>query len=220
MAVLAGYSTIIYVTGTSTALSAAAMTGSGAGPYTLSDATKTILDPTVTPTFRDNGTPISAGDILSVDYLRGKVMFTGSKTGPITMHTGSYLPKYAVAGCREFSLDLIREVLDTTVFHASNSHRTKVLGLLSASGELGHIEQLDTDIDSSGDTMSWNTILSNGTAKVIDIYAAQNQSHRLWVLFDTEGLKAALDGLVEGSISFQSSAQTAADGTVVSYSAA
>lgn len=45
-------------------------------------------------TFYDNGTPIDAGDIASIDYGDGwggaHVVFTGSKTGPIT-YDGSYI---------------------------------------------------------------------------------------------------------------------------------
>ena len=41
----AGFNCAVFLTGTSTAMTGEAFTGSGAGPYTITDATKRILGP-------------------------------------------------------------------------------------------------------------------------------------------------------------------------------
>lgn len=77
---------------TTSVMTGAGMNGSGT-TWRNSDTSKRWWDSSASFTFYDNGTPIDPGDIASIDYgtegSGAHVVFTGSKTGPITVD-GTY----------------------------------------------------------------------------------------------------------------------------------
>lgn len=209
----AGYLTTISVSGTSTAMTAEAMTGSGAGPYQITNSAKRVIDYTAAqPTFYDNGVAISASDISAIDYLQGKVTFTASKTGPITVD-GSYLPLLTVAEARTVSLSFEADELDTSVF--GSQYRTSTQGLKRITGSMEILSLPATDLDPGAGSRSFEAVFNAGTQIVFTVTPGGVTSHRfVGALFGTE-TGAPIDGLVTTTIPFTSQAVVAADGTQV-----
>ena len=209
MAESAGYNCVATVTGTSTAFTAQAMTGSGAGPYQIASA-KQVWDPEGTFTFYDNGVAISSGDILTVDYLLGKVTFTGSKTGPVTAD-GDYLPRLSWVKARSVSVSKVADKLDTSVF--GSQYKTSIQGMVEISGTAEVIEPLSTDLDSGGDSRTWDAVFDGGTQVVLEVLPDGSKGLRFWaVLFGTTTNVNTAE-LVGYEFSFASVVVTADDGT-------
>lgn len=217
-----GYLASITIMGdTSLTMTDEAMTGSGAGPYVITNTVKEIWDPASSLSFKDNGVAISSADILSVDYLLGKVVFTASKTGPITV-SGKYYLRWTISDASEISLELMRDVLDTTCFDPTGGAKTRILGLLDASGTLHIKSRLDTDYQTgSGTRQLWQSML-NGTPFVISLRPRGTgfaPKYRLWAYAVKENQDLKLDSLVEGDVDFQLYAQTSVNGYAVGFSA-
>lgn len=216
----AGYAAKVLVSSdTATTFTAEAMTGSGAGPYTITNTAKAIWDPAQALTFYDNGVAISSGDILSVDLLLGKVTFTSSKTGPITV-SGKYFITYEVTDGSEVSFELMRDQLDTTVFGASG-YKSRILGLLDAKGTIHLKNRIDIDYDSSGATRKFAADLTAGTPFVLSLRPTGTGTaprYRMWVYATKTAQNIAVDGLVEGDIDFECYAQTSVGGYPISVS--
>ena len=218
MAAVAAYKTTLYVGGTSTAFTTEAMSGSGAGPYQITDTAKRAWDPTVTPSFFDNGVPIISADISSIDYLFGKVTFTGSKTGPITV-TGNYIPLLAVAQGKGFSVARDTDMMDATVFSTSPD-RIFLPGLKQLTATISTLDTLLTDLDSGAPSWTWAAKF-DGTANLffeVDPGGVGTAKIRFWGLLPGLGSEGEVDSLIQGNIDVQSTALLAADGTRISYS--
>jgi hypothetical protein len=217
MSAVPGYKTTLYVGGTSTAMSGEAMSGSGAGPYQITNTAKRWLDYSVALTFYDNGVAISAGDIASIDYFFGKVTFTGSKVGPITVD-GNYMPLLAVAQGKSASLKFENDMLDATVFSTSPD-RLFLPGLKQLSGSLGTLDTLLTDLDSGAPSWTWSAKFG-GTSPLaleIDPGGAGTAKYRCWIYLPGLTSEGAVEDLIQGNLDFQSSAQTAANGDKLSF---
>ncbi len=104
--------------------------------YQMNDPTKRIFDREVTPTFKDAGTPIPASDIKSIDYLSGSVTFVTSKTEPVTLDAGSFIPVSTIPeDCiSTATLDMSVELEeDTNIKSASNGWKKRVTKLRDVS---------------------------------------------------------------------------------------
>ena len=212
MGITAGWETTAKVSGTATAMTAEAMSGSGAGPYQVTNTAKRVLDPDDTFTFYDNGVAILAADISSVDYLQGKVTFTGSKTGPITV-TGDYLPMLSWASCRNVSLSIVADKLDTSVF--GSQWKTSIQGMKEISGSAEILERLTYDLDSGGGTRTWDAVFTNGTQVVLEISPGATSTHRFFAILVDMSSDAPASDLVVDGFGFASVAKKAADNTIV-----
>lgn len=199
---LAAYNTLVKVSGTAVATTGEAMTVTTGTTFQINTASKQVWDPSVTPVFYDGGVAILAAGITSVDYLRGKVTLAAPPGGAVTCDV-TYFPLYTIAEGREFDADFKTDILDTTILHASDTHKKKAAGLFDASGSLRHLDALATDMDTGGNTMSWNTIMTAATAKVLELYPGQTSSIRMWVTFHDVKLSGQTDGLVEGACEWQ-----------------
>ncbi len=219
---LSAHLTTIKTTGTSTAVVGGALSNVSGKIYRVTDSAKRVMDPATDPDVLDNGVSVADADIESIDYLTGTVTFATAytPTTPITM-SYNYLPLLTLAECREFSANFSNGLLDDTIF--GDTARSRMAGIFDADGTVGSLDKaLDTDIDSGGGTVTWENLLSNGAAKVLEIDPAAGSTlpFRMWVLFDSEGLAAAVDDIVNATISWKLAAQKAADGTIVSFSLA
>lgn len=195
----AGHLARIYISGTSTSFTGEAFTGSGAGPYTISDFDKNAWDYDTVPTFYDNAVAINAADILSIDYLFGKVTFTGSKTGPITAD-GDYFPLYSIANAHDTSMDFSRDIQEDTEFGDTAKSKCPTLVDLSVSFSLYGV--LDVDLDTTGDERKLHDVLINGT-EILYSFApkgAETEVYRAWLQIESESVSATVDGLVEGTV--------------------
>ena len=213
---LPGYLTTVEITGASVSMTAEAMTGSGAGPYQVT-AAKRVFDASAALTFKDNGVTISSGDILSIDYLLGKVTFTGSKVGPITVD-GAYLPRLTLAESRSADLTLTADELDTTVFN-STGWRSSVQGLKQASGTVESLTLIITDLDPGAGSRKLSDLFANGTRIVMSLIpGGSGDIYRFYASLFELGEGAAVEDLVNTSIPYVSQSVQAANGDWVSVS--
>lgn len=215
MAATAGFNTTIKISGTSTVVTGEACTGATT-TWQITAASKRILNPSVTPTWYDNGVAIASNQVSSVNYLTGTVVFTGSKTGPITVDA-SYLPMLTYTGARSVNVTFEADELDTSVF--GTQWRKRIQGLKTASGKVENLELMTADLDPGVGTRKLSTVFTNGTQVVLELSPDGGTTfYRFWaVLFTTEDT-SAVDALVVTSADFTSVAVTAADGTVITVS--
>lgn len=136
----AGYVATIMKAGTSTTLTTEAMSLVSGKTYQITAAAKRALNHAVTTTVYDNAVAVNASNILSIDYLFGRVTFVSSytPTGPITL-TGAYFPLVAVGCSNAFTLTQTANAVDNTcmdVAKANDGHRTFEYGLKTVSLDL------------------------------------------------------------------------------------
>lgn len=136
----AGYVATIKKGGTPTAFTDEAFTLVSGKTYKITDATKNMWSRGVVPTFKDNAVAVSAANILSIDYLFGRVTFVSSytPTGPIT-GSGSYVPSAAIGCTNAFTLSQKANANDVTCMtdaQANNGNREFDYGLKTVSLEL------------------------------------------------------------------------------------
>ena len=129
----AGYVTKILKSGTPTTFTASAFSLVSGKTYKITDATKNIWDRTTAVTVYDNAVAVASNNILSIDYLFGRVTFTSgyTPTGPITA-SGKYLPMTAVAGANGFTLTQTANAVDQTDYataQANGGFRAYQIGL-------------------------------------------------------------------------------------------
>lgn len=124
-----GYLTKVNKGGTPTAMVDEAMTVTTGNTYEIDDATKAVWDTDVLPTFEDNGVPVPAGDIVSINYLFGRVTFTGARTEPITV-SGNFIPIACIAGANTYNVNMSLSVLTDTEFCTNVGFQTKVGALI------------------------------------------------------------------------------------------
>lgn len=159
----AGYVATIKLTGTPTTMTAEACSLVSGKTYKITSATKSIIDPATALVVLDNAVDHTA-DVLSVDYVMGRVTFKSAYTvtAPVTV-TGKYLPTTAIASAQSFTLTMTAEATDTTDFataQANGGQRTFVQGLQTVSMEVKGFQNA---------TNAWRTKLNARTPIVIDI---------------------------------------------------
>lgn len=206
----AGWQTTAKVSGTAASMTAEACTGATT-TWQITDTAKRVLDPSVTPTWYDNAVAISSGDISSVNYLTGTVVFTGSKTGPITVDA-DYYPMLSWASARMVEYTEEADELDTSVFGSQQKSSIQGMKAISGNGEI--LERLDYDLDSGGDTQDWQSRYNDGVSVVLEITPGSGTA-RFWAKLFTIGTQSATADLVTYSFGFASDVPTAADGTRV-----
>lgn len=191
-----GYSTGIYRSGTSTGMTAEACSLVTGKTYRVTNAARRLLDPAVAVVVDDNGSPVAAGDIASIDYLHGVVTFDAgyTVTGPVTIDA-NYLPISQVADAFSYATTTSVGMLDKTKF--GDTVRTRLPGLGDVSGSI------DLKTSSGADAIA--ALAAAGTIAYLVIQPAGTGSAehlRARVLFESVDGSAALDGVVQTSYSF------------------
>jgi len=131
--------------GTSTGMIDETMSNIVGNTFKIDDADKEIFDREVTPTFEDNGVPVDAADIESIDFLVGTVTFTAARTEPVTV-TGNFIPVTATVCVNQGSLDMNIELEeDTNIKSATNGWKTRVPKLKDVSMSLTAFNDLNKD---------------------------------------------------------------------------
>lgn len=136
----AGYLAEIYKTGTPTAMSDEAMELVAGKTYQVTASAKRCFDRNAALAFEDGGTPITSGNIESIDYLFGQVTFASgyTPTGAITVD-GNYLPMANIGTAKEFTLTQTAQTIDETDFataQGNSGHRVFGYGLKTVALEL------------------------------------------------------------------------------------
>jgi hypothetical protein len=133
----AGYVAKLLKSGTSTALTAEPMSLVTGKTYRITDVAKRVMNRAVAYTVSDTGGAILAANILSVDYLFGRITFISSftPTGAVTI-SGAYFPMTQVGRGNGFTLTQTAAAVDNTDFEtaqANAGHRTFEYGLKTVS---------------------------------------------------------------------------------------
>lgn len=187
-----GYLASIKKSGTSTPFSDEGMTNTTGNVWQITDSAKEVFDRDTLPDFFDNGVPIPTNDIVKIDYLYGRVTFTGIKTGPITVD-GDFFPMTEVAGAKDAALNRTSAIHDDTDTSNQGAH-TKISGLHDISLTLGRWDDV---------SHSFTDIINNRVPVVIEYAPSPSKSYRGWFVAESSGQTLDLDALLEESISFQ-----------------
>jgi len=183
--------------GTSTAFASEAMSLVSGNTYQITDATKRIWDRTVVPTFSEDSVPIPASDVVSIDYLFGKVTFATAKTGNI-FADGKFIPTVVVAGAHAYGVNMSHNILDDTDFdgaQTSNGFRSKIYGIGDVSISLGRWEVLDS---------TFFTAINARTPIVVDIRPGGVGDYaRGWFVVESEAHGGGIDDLESRDLTFQ-----------------
>jgi len=136
----AGYVAKILKQGSSTTMTAEAMSLVTGKTYKITAAAKQVINRAVAYTVKGNGIAIAASNIESVDFLFGRVTFISSYT-PVTPITidGAYFPTVVVGCSNSFTLTQTTNAVDNTCIdtaQTNSGHRTFEAGLKTVSLEL------------------------------------------------------------------------------------
>lgn len=136
----AGYNVLIKKSGTSTSMTGEATSNVSGKIYQITDTAKQVIDPDEDIVVKDDGSAVSASNILRIDYLNGIVEFVSGYTvvGAVTFDA-NYLPLTEVAGSRNYTLTLNANAIDNSdipTARANSGIRTYEPGLRTASLEL------------------------------------------------------------------------------------
>ena len=207
----AGYSAKLYRSGTSTSMTAEATTLVTGKTYRVTNAAKRMLDPAVAVVVDDGGSPVSASDILSIDYLHGLVTFDPSYTvsGAITFDA-NYLPLSQIADVYNASFSTSVMMLDDTVYEDTTVSRKA--GLKDLSGSFSAYDEAATAISSlmAAGTVLYLTWMQTGSATADHLRAR--------VLLESEDASVAVDGLVESTYNVVGASTKSVEGRDVSWS--
>lgn len=137
---VSGYTIVMREGGTSTAMTAEAMSLVTGKTYQVTTSAKRMIDYETSVTVSDNGAD-KTSEVQSIDYLAGTVTFksTYTPTGPITI-TGAYLPTNIIAKGRSMTVTQQAAEIDTTCYEdaqANGGWRTYIQGLRTVSMEIG-----------------------------------------------------------------------------------
>lgn len=192
----AGYNTIINRNGTSTSFTGESMTATSVtNQYQIDDVTKEIWDRNTEPTFYEDGVSIPSSDIDNINYLFGKVTFSTSKTGAITVD-GSYYPSQTISCGREYTLDQSVNLEDSTCYdtaQANNGYMTYTDTLWDINISISRLITDMTDFDTFFDI--WN----NGETIVVEIQpgGGSNPTFRAYVKMETDNTSGDVESLEE-----------------------
>ena len=198
---LPGYLTTVKLGGTPVALSAEPMTNTSGNIFQITDTTRRVLDRNVVPTFEDEGESpqdIPAADVLSISYIFGTVTFATSKTGPVVVKTGNYVPLTDIAGAHSYNLNHGGDVLDSTEFGLANNNgmRQRVLGLRDVSLSVDRWDQVGSQ--------TFFDALNNRTPLFIEVKPGDGgQVARGWFVAEAENHGGDISALEAGDLTFQ-----------------
>lgn len=207
----AAYAAKLYRSGTSTSMTAEATTLVTGKTYRITNAAKRMLDPAVAVVVDDGGSPVSASDILSIDYLHGIVTFDPGYTvlGAITVDA-NYLPLSQIADVHDVSLSTSVTMLDDTVYE--DTAVSRLPGLRDLSGSFSVYDGGSTDISDlmAAGTVLYLTFMHTGSATDAHLRAR--------VLLESQDASVAVDGLVESTYNVVGASIKSVEGRDVSWS--
>ena len=216
MGVFAGWQTTLKIGGTPTAMVAEAtsvLADDSAGRHRrqITNATKRLLDPGSAVTVKDGGVAVASADVYAIDYLFGIVTFaSGYVIGGAITFDASYVPLLTIAEGRAYKLNREAGQVDTTTFDsaAGTGGRRSTPTLLGASGDMELVEGTDPDLDPGADSVVLQTLMDQGTAKLIEIQYQTGWYFRAWVLFPGIEKGAEVEDVMKQTVRWQASAQS------------
>lgn len=195
-----GRKAIVKVGGTPTTLTNAGTTANVARTqYTITDATKRVLSPTVAMTVQTSpdGTTWSAASGYSINRLRGIVTFASARpVGTQIRVSGTYIPMATIALCHDFSYSLSADNADITCFGDTYNRRAQVSRDIS--GNLATFEF---------QSHLFNTALNNETVVTIEFFSLGATDtipdFVCWALLAKADIAAAPDGIADQTVDFE-----------------
>lgn len=188
----AGYVFKIKKSGTSTAITSEAMSNTTGNTFQIDDTAKNVFDRTVIPVFYDTGVAIPSGDILSIDYLYGKVTFNSAPSGAVTVDA-NYLPLADIAGAKECSIDRTCAIYTST--DTSNvGFQTKTYGIKDVSISASRFDDVSHD---------FTTIMENRDVVVIEVAPDTNKSYRGFFVISDSDASLDINALLEETLNFE-----------------
>lgn len=210
---IAGWDCLVEVTGTSTAFVGAENCSLVSGKtYEIDDATKSVLDPDVAVEVHDGGGQVAASNIESIDYLFGRVTFTGAytPTGTVSFQNGNYLPRHTVDEAYSFRLGWSANMLNCNRFGLD--YQLRAYGLRDTSMEIGVKNSPRTDYDDGGGTLELPDLIAAGTIFVVTLTiedtSANEEIHRALGIMESYGGEASVEDQVMSTYTIVGTAKT------------
>ena len=204
----AGKNSLVFVSATGKTLTAVATTAADGLTFQVAatSAQGEPFDPLASLTVATS----SGGTVSSTGYTlyrpNGSVVFPTSSTNAYTI-TGTYLPTAQIAAAHGFFYKITADVADVSVLGAA--WRSKLQTKLDVSGS---VDDYHTDL-----TLG-NLVTSSSQPICLTFYQASTASFdaRAYGFLDADAIKSAVDGVVDGTVSFSGSAD--ANGRAISFS--
>lgn len=204
---IAGKSTLVFLSATGVALTAAATTSADGKTFQVA-ATSQQGEP-FDPLAAFSVATSSGGAVSSTAYtlyrLNGSVVFPTSSANAYTF-TGTYLPTAQVANAHAFDYDISAANQDVTVL--GSQWRSRIQTLLDVSGSL-------QDYHSTPEFA--RLVASSSQPVALTFYQASTASFdaRCYGIINGDDISAAVDGVVDGSVGFEGTADL--EGRVVTF---
>ena len=199
---LKGYNGAVYIAAqTSLTLTNEACTDSGDDTtFYVTNAAKRYLDDTAAFTVEvDDGGGWDPAPSYTLQHAGGVIVFDSPLgAGDIVRISGAYLPVAQVARATEWSLDIEKSIEQDTEFGSSWESNVMLLG--KASGSFKGNWQNGT----------WFTQLKSTTPRMVVVLytdTTQNMRYEFMALLNKDSVAAAVAGLVEEEVAFQSVGQ-------------
>lgn len=188
----AGYQAKFRKSGTSTSFTGESMTVVTGNTYQIDTDSKQIWNRLSTFTFYEDSVEISSSDISSIDYLFGKVTFSTSKTGSITVD-GDYLPTALIAGGYEATMNRTNQLF-TSTDQSNVGFETKETGIKDVNITVSRFDDL------SGDFV---TILNSGNPIVVEFAPVSTKVYRGWFILSGKDQTIDVNALIEDTLTFE-----------------
>lgn len=188
----AGKKALIKVSGAAVAMADEPTTTGDNQAYQITNAAKRIIALGAAITVEDGGA--ATAESYTVNRLNGTITFSTVDATRVITVTSQYVPLSVAAECHEYTLTINGEPKDVTAFQAN--WLSKIQGLKSAEGSLSRWWDIDTYFVDA---------LTAGNPIVLELYAQSDlEPDRLWAILNSSEMSAAVDGVVEDSVSFES----------------
>lgn len=202
----AGKNAFVTISSTAVTLTAVATTSADGLVYQIasSSAQGEPFDPTAAITVAATSATLSS-TAYTLNRLNGSVIFATTAARTITV-SGSYLPTSAVSGAHGYAYTIAASNQDVTTFQAS--YISRIQGLKDVSGSLEDFHS----------TPAMAQILTSSSQPIaITFHASSTASFdaRAWGYLSGDDISASVDGVVDGSVSFEGTAD--ADSRVVTF---
>lgn len=215
---VAGWDCLVEITGTSTAFTAEACSVVTGKTYDIDDVAKSVWDPDVAVVVWDNGAPVAANDIASIDFLFGRVTFDAGYTvaGAVTINSGNYLPRHVLVEAHTFRLTAGRAMLNDNRF--GTDYMLRKSGLKDVTVEFGIKNSPRADIDTGGPVLELDDLIAAGSNFVVSLIIEDSSAtegiHRMLGLLESHSADTATEDQVMSTYSIVGNAKTQNANTV------
>jgi hypothetical protein len=195
---LAGKNSLVFLSATGITFATAATTAADGKTYQVAATSfqGEPFDPLASVTVQTS----SGGTVSTTGYTlyrpNGTVVFPTSSTNAYTI-SGTYLPTAVIANAHGFTYQVTADVADVTVL--GSAWRSKIQTLLDVSGSVD-----DFHLSSTYATL----VASSSQPVAMTFFQASTVSFdaRVYGYLTADSLKSSVDGIVDGSVSFEGSA--------------